>query len=691
MSAAPKHILLRVYFLFGCFILFGLVILMRVAALQLHGQYWSQKQIEEKVFFKKIVADRGSIMAEDGTIFAVSLPYYRLAMDPSILDTTLVPAFQDSLMQLSILLAEKFDPNKDTLQYFNRIHGAMIRGDRHVYLTRQEIPFQELEEISKWPILNMGRYKGGFIPEKIHNKRFYPFNELAQITLGRLVDDTVGVRGLEHTWNNQLRGRDGYILAQKTAGDSYIPLDKFGDETSIDGYDVVTTLDVTYQDIVYRALKEGVDHNHAKYGTAILIEVETGKIKALANYPEDYNYGVATLIEPGSTFKIASATALVEDGFIDMCDTVHTGNGKITYEDREITDSHSFGSIPFISVIANSSNVGVSKTVNEYYSQNPNQFLAHMDRFGFGSTCITQISGEPEPVLIRPGNPLWNPTTLPSMSIGYTVQVTALQMATFYNALANNGKMMRPWLVKTISDNSRPIASFGPEVINERICSPATAGRITEMMEAVTEYGTAASVFRKLPFRVAGKTGTARKAVNGSYQNLHRASFGGFFPAEKPRYTLFIVVDEPQGNISGGIVSAPIFRRIAEEIYVRDPALGKPADEIHRKPSGLPAGGMVYAPSAKVVYDNLHLATSEMPAANWMRTNSNGHQINLSPIEDPKKVVPNVRGMSARDATYLLENLGLQVDLKGSGKVRQQSLSPGYRVQSRKKIVLYLG
>jgi cell division protein FtsI (penicillin-binding protein 3) len=691
MNSVPQHILKRVYFLFAFFLVFGLAIFIRVMAIQFNRAHWAQKEIEEKVFFKKVVADRGSILSSDGTLMAVSLPYFRLAMDVTILDTTQIPGFRDSLMALSILLAERFDPAKDTLQYFNRISKAIAEKDRHIYLTRQEVPFQDLEEISKWPILNLGRYKGGFIPEKIHNKRFYPFGELGQITLGRLMDDTVGVRGLEHTWNEQLRGRDGYVLAQKTVGDSYIPLDKFGDETSTDGYDLLTTIDVVYQDIVYRALKEGVEKNSAKYGTAILLETETGAIKALANYPENFNYGMATLIEPGSTFKIAAAMALLEDGFVDLCDTVDTGNGKIKYEDREITDVHPMGAIPFITVIAQSSNVGVSKMVYDTYKDNPGQFISHIDRFGFNAPMLKQLSGEPAPVIIRPDNAFWNSTTLPSMSIGYTIQVTPLQMAAFYNAIANKGNLLRPWLVKEVSENSRPISTYGPESINERICSPATASRLVEMMEAVAEYGTAKDVFRKTPFRVAGKTGTARKTVNGQYQNLHSASFGGFFPAEKPRYTLFIVVDEPAGNIYGGSVSAPIFKRIAEEIYVRDPALGKPAEDVHRNPPSLPAGGMVYTPSARTVYGKLGITTSTLPESNWVRTQSNGHQVNLKPMDDPEKAIPNLRGMTARDAMYLLENMGLIVDLKGNGRVRQQSLRPGHRARPNQKIVLYLG
>ncbi|MEO0472719.1 MAG: hypothetical protein AAF206_24100, partial [Bacteroidota bacterium] len=249
MKQVSNDILKRVYILFGLFLLFGLAILLRVSNLQVNHDKWVQREIEEKVFFKRMVADRGNILAEDGTIMATSIPFYKLAMDPTQIDTNQWLQFNDSLMALSIELAHYFDPEvKDTLRYYNRIRQAMLEDDRHIYLTRKKVNFRELEEIRTWPILNRGRYHGGFLVEKFDNERFYPMGNLAKVTLGILRDDTVGIRGIEASYNQELRGRDGYILAQKVIGNSYVPLDQFGEEAALDGYDIRTTLDVDMQD-----------------------------------------------------------------------------------------------------------------------------------------------------------------------------------------------------------------------------------------------------------------------------------------------------------------------------------------------------------------------------------------------------------------------------------------------------------
>lgn len=700
MAKVSNHILRRVYVLFGFFVLLSGLIVLRILALQFNKSTWVQKQIEEKVSFRKVMADRGNILAEDGTILATSLPFYRVSMDPTVLDTTQWESFSDSLYQLSLNFARYAeaesprDTTVDTLAVYRAVRQAMAEGDRHLFLSRKKLNFKEMEQVQTWPIINRGRFQGGLVVEKFNNERYYPMEDLARITLGRIVDDTVAIRGIEYSFNQHLRGRDGYQLVQKVVGGSFVPLDRYGHDGAVDGYDVTTTLDVDMQEVVERALARGVERNYAKYGVAILIEVGTGKIKAIANYPETYNHAIATSIEPGSTFKTASATALIEDGIVNGDSLIDTGEGKIMYDDKEVTDNgHVWGEISFERVFAHSSNVGVSKTVFEAYDSLPDRYMQHLRNFGFFNLANLQIEGEPQPRIITPEDDEWTIATLPSLSYGYSLEVTPLQMATFYNGIANYGKLMRPWLVQEVRNNSKIVEQYGPEVINPQMCSPQTAEQVHRLMRAVVEYGTADDAFRGMPFPVAGKTGTARKTKVGvGYIRKYRASFGGFFPADKPRFTLYVMVDEPDGGVSsGGSVAAPIFRDIAEQVYRMDQELARPPQRPDGKPVEKPEPRAVYAQSAQVIFEELDIPRGSAPEAEWLRGESNGHQVNFDNLHPEPDRIPDLRGMTGRDALRLLESLGLDVTIQGTGRVRRQSLLPGYKYSPDSKIMLFLG
>jgi cell division protein FtsI (penicillin-binding protein 3) len=692
VAKVSNTILIRVYLLFGLFVLFGGLIMLRVSQLQVQRDLWVQKEIDEQVYFHRVVANRGNILAEDGSIMATSLPFYRIAMDVTVVDTAAFENFRDSLLLLSARFANYFDPvEKDTLSYFGKVMTAIAEHDRHVYLSRKPVNFKELEMIQEWPILNGGRYKGGLVIEKLHNKRYFPYGELAQITLGRLVNDTMGIRGIEHSFNTELRGEDGFILAQKIAGSTYIPLDNFGEDESIDGMDVHTTIDVDLQDVVEKALREAVIHHKAKFGTAILLEAATGQIKALANYPETYNYAIATQIEPGSTFKLASAVAALEEHVIGMDDTVDTGNGIIQYEDKQITDSYGYGKLPFRDVFAKSSNVGVSKVIYEGFARDPKRFLSYIEKFGFYSQANTQIQGEPKPVVITPGSKHWNGTTLPSMAIGYSIRLTPIEIVSFYNAIANGGKLMQPYIVRQVTNGSKVVREFEPVVLRERICSEETVEMVHELLKGVVQHGTARNI-RDSKIPLAGKTGTARKAVNGKYRDLHQASFAGFFPADNPRYTCYVMLDEPSsGQIYGAQVAAPVFKQIAEEIYAMDMRLSEPIEKKTTEPVKRPAPKVVFAQAAHKVFKEFGIETSRLPEEEWVRTRTTGHQINYEKLDLKEGTIPDVRGMSARDAMHLLEESGLQVRLRGSGKVKRQSLLPGYRIGKNTSVTLFLG
>lgn len=688
-----NSILSRVYILFGLFIIIAIVVMGRVAALQLNKGYWAKQEVESRVFFKKVVADRGNILAEDGTILATSLPFYRLALDASVLDTLTYAGYRDSVFVLACNLAHKFGGDEaDTLTYYNRLVDAITTSDRHVYLTRKLLSFKELEEVQQWPILRLSRYEGGFIPEKIHNKRHYPYNEMGRITLGRMVDDTVGIRGIEASFNTTLRGRDGYVLAQKIRGGGAMPLDQYGMQEAENGNDIQTTLDVNIQDMVSRALERGVNLHQAKSGTAILLETRTGKIKAMANYPETYNHGVAYLYEPGSTFKLFSAIALLEDSLINVCDTIDTGEGELEIDDKKITDVGKYGKLTFERVFAKSSNVGMAKAVMDAYDfpKGADRFIYQLERLGLDGPANKQLEGEPAPIFYRPEDKAyWTLASLPSMAIGYSVQVTPLQMATAFNTVANQGKRMRPWLIKEIRQDAKVIQSFGPEEVEGGQLKQSTVDRMREMMQMVVTNGTARNL-RDASVHIAGKTGTARKTQGGRYVKKYSASFGGFFPAEDPAYTLFVMVDEPTGRYYGGDVAAPIFKEIAESIYRYDWQLAKPQPKKNTEPVKAATPRTLYTEHAQKVYKALAIETTQLPQTPYCRTSTNGHQVNYRAMEAPETTIPNVKGMSARDALSLLENMGVSVILKGYGRVNRQSLLPGYRIGSGTKIVLYL-
>lgn len=699
-KSVSNRILFRVYMLFAVFVLLGFVLVSRIFYLQLNSQQWDKIDKEERFSLQRISADRGNILSENGTILATSLPFYKIALDPGIIDTTKFVNFNDSLKVLShnlYHLIGRFEGERDTslhmdsLFYYKRVREAMKLKSRHVYVVRRILNYKEYKTAITFPVLNKTRKDGGgIIVEKFNNKRFYPYGEMGRVTLGTLNNDSAGIRGIEYSCNEYLQGKDGYFMAHKIAGNHYIPIDDFSKADSEDGYDVVTTIDEDLQDIVERALEKGVLGNHAKWGTAILMEVKTGKIKAIANYPEKYNHAIAELIEPGSTFKLASALAALEAHVVTPDDSLDTGEGMVVFGDKEIKDDHPIGKVPYRTVFAKSSNVGISLTTVKGFEKQPERFIEYLDNFGFKESVIQQFKGEPQPVLTRPGTPLWSGTSLPSMSIGYSVLITPLQLLTFYNAVANQGKYIKPYILSKVIDNSLIIKDLVPKPYTRQICSHANASKAREMMEGVVEYGTAKEI-NGTPFKIAGKTGTARKSINGQYVSRYRASFAGFFPSDKPVYSLIVVVDEPAGgSIYGADVAAPVFKEIAEKVYTLDREVLGTLEKISPEPITNPAPKIMRASVAREIYTEMGIETSGVPESEWIASKGNdGHQISFRTF-GPAGIMPDMRGMSARDALNLLEQMKVKVSLSGVGKVRRQSLAPGAKLFNGSTVSLYL-
>lgn len=697
MNKVSDNILKRVYLLFGAFIFFGILVCIKIMYLQWGlGDYYEERKKRDRVYERTVLADRGSILADDGSVLATTLPFFRIAIDATQLDDKNFHSFPDSLKALSTAMAQQFGEEDEelTAEHFEKIIlDARRNRDRHTYLLpyRRLLTINELKRVKAMPIFQQGRFKGGLIVEKVNNSRFYPLENLAKITLGRMHNDTMGSRGIEFSFNQHLRGRDGRMLVQRVSGGVEVPLNYVYEVEAQDGLDIKTTLNVNIQDVTDAALRRTVLKNKAKRGVAIVMEVATGEIKAIANYPESYNLGVATQLEMGSTFKMASALALIESSGISLKDTVDVGNGTLAYSDRTMRDEYISGKITFQEAMERSSNVGISKLVTAHYKLNPRKYYEQLDQLGITRRVGFQLQGEPSPRLIRPGSKDYNSTTLPWLSIGYNALFTPLQMLTFYNGLANKGKMLQPILVKEIRDKTRVVQSYEAKVLNEKMCSDETLQKLHTMMEGVVRRGTAKKL-KQSSVRIAGKTGTARKLKHGAYLKTYVASFAGYFPADNPRYSCIVLIDEPQENeYYGGDVAAPVVLEIAENLLSTSLKRQEWGSFIMTLPSRhKPVSRAVNKRDANLVYQTLGIETVYNPSSEYVRTMSSKKGVALLAYKTSSRKVPDVRGMGTKDALALLENQGLQVALRGHGRVYKQSLTPGARVLRNQVIVLDL-
>jgi cell division protein FtsI (penicillin-binding protein 3) len=692
---APSHIVKRVYILMGGFVLAAVLVVARMLILQYgQGDYWASMQQKDRIYPKKVLAARGSILADDGSVLAATMPFYRVGLDVTVINPRDYPNFRDSLVLLSEQLAEHFGDGQFDTDYFQqRIQRAMDEQDRHIYLLpyNRLLNYQEMVLLRSFPVFNKGRFKGGLVIESITNQRFYPFQQMARITLGLMRDDTMGFKGIEFAYNGHLRGKDGRRMVQQIAGGVELPLYDFQEVEAQDGYDLVTTLNINFQDVVSSALRTAVQRHKALGGVAILMEVKTGKIKAIANYPETYNLAVAKQYEMGSLFKIPAAMAAIEDRYVRPEDTIETGEGYIQWYDQALRDEKGYGNITFREAFAHSSNVAMSKVVVGGYKAHPQKLFDRLEQFGLTQASGISLEGEPTPYYVRPGNKYWNGTTLPWMSIGYTMKLTPLQMLTYVNAIANDGRMMRPMLVSEIRNNAEVVEQFSPEVLRERICSPSTLKHVRNLMEAVVESGTAKNI-RNAQYTIAGKTGTSKKLIGGKYQNQYLSSFVGYFPAENPTYSCIVLIDEPAaGEYYASQVAAPVFRMIADNLYsieLSKQSSGSAPDA--GDPTDFPFVTVAHRTDAQVFYQSLQLPIENHPQAELVRIERTETGIRLHPYALKRAVMPNVVGMSAKNALALLENQGVKVRLIGHGKVVKQSLKPGTGLESHTRVELTL-
>lgn len=689
------EIFIRAHLAFWLLALSSLAIIYRVFYIQqIDGDYWRKRGNEKQLTLKEIPATRGNIYAEDGqSLLATSLPSYRLIFDPLAADKEL---FYEKIDSLALLLSHEYQ-DKSAADYKSQLVSARRTGRiRYMLLNTKWLKFRSVKRMKKWPIFREGRFKGGaiFIKEE---RRDYPFKLLARRTLG-YTDLKGGATGLEFSFNHFMAGTSGFSLVKMLKDGSYRPV--YDESLPVDGADVVTTLDINIQDVAEAALEKALLHHKAKSGCVILMEVSTGKIKALVNlgpdgnggYLEDFNYAVAERREPGSTMKLCSYLALFEEDKIEPDDSVNTKNGELKLYDRRVLDTKEggYGKISFKDAFAKSSNVAIAQTLDEHFKNDKSKYLAYLDQFGLSQDLGFQLSGYAKPNVKSLDDKSWSLTTLPWMSMGYELEVSPLQTLSVYNAIANEGKMVRPYLVDRIMQGSKTIESFETEVIRKEICSDGSREKMLSLLEAVVESGTAVNV-KHADYRIAGKTGTAQKLINGRYTQKYYTSFCGFFPADKPKYSCIVVIDEPMGPQQyAAEVSAPVFKEIADKIYSLD--LEIHPEEIEKQASpqeGLPLIQAGLGSELKTLCDKLGISAYGEKTG-FVRASRSNASVKLSPMVAAKGTVPPVQGMTLRDALFVLENKGYRVSWSGNGRVQNQSPKAYTPYGSKKTVYLNL-
>jgi cell division protein FtsI (penicillin-binding protein 3) len=682
-------------------IAFVLVVVWRIGDIQfVEGGMWREMAEEIGLDYKTIKATRGSIYANGNDLLATSLPFYKVSFDPSLADDK---TFKSGIDSLSRFLSNFFQDQSSAV-YRKRISEARQSRKRFMVINNDLINYQQKQLMESWPIFRQGRMIGGVIFDKV-DERHRPFKTLAQRTIGYVKDDNVGV-GIEMSYNDWLSGQDGKGLYQKVAGGNWKPLNAASDVKPHDGYDVYTTIDINIQDVAQNALLKALMTYQANYGCVVLMDVKTGEIRAMSNltrtsngtYIEDYNYAVQGTNDPGSTFKLASMLALLEEDKIELTDSVDTGNGTYVFADRTMEDASAdkggYGKLTVQEVFEKSSNVGVSKLVEQYFGQNPQKFIDVIKATGFGQPLDFQMMGEAVPYIKNADDKTWSKVSLPWMSVGYETSITPLQTLAFYNAVANDGKMIQPIIVKSIKDGNQVVEEFEAKTLERRIASKSTIEKLKIMLEGVVERGTAKNIKNDY-YKIAGKTGTAQKLINGRYyKQKYYASFAGYFPAEEPLYSCIVVIDDPSGwNRFGGDVSAPVFKEIADMIYSLDLGL----HDTFKKEFLAGEGTFPVIRAGK--YDELNSLLNTFGISNhldkenveWVRAGVNNNAIAWRANHSEGNIVPNVQGMTLKDALYLLENKGLKVSVTGTGRVLRQSVGPGNRISQGERISIELG
>ena len=658
--------------------------------------------------YRDIAAVRGNIFDINGNLLATSLPYYEIAIDPNA-DGLTENIFNNGVDSLAHALSALF-VDKTKSEYKRLLTNARKDTLRFLIL-QKEISYKQLQKVKKFPLLRRGKYKGGFIITQ-RSKRELPFRLLAERTIGYYNENSNVSIGLEGAFNHDLKGIGGKRLMRKVTGGVEMPVNDENEIEPQDGFDLISTIDINIQDVAENALMEKLIENKADHGCVILMEVKTGEIRAMVNlsrkdsstYLESYNWAIGAATEPGSTFKLISLMAGIEDGYISLDEIVDLENGETSFYGTPMKDSHApkKNKLTVREVFEQSSNVGISKIISKYYSKDPQKFVDRICKMGINTPLGLSIAGETKPKVKNTKSQDWSGISLPFMSIGYETLLTPLQILTFYNAVANDGIMMKPVFAREMRKRGNTVKKFEPEQLSTTpICSKQTIAKAKELLESVVKNGTGKSLSSEI-FQIAGKTGTAQIAKSGKgYGSVgnrtYQASFVGYFPADKPKYTCIVMVSAPSaGEYYGALVAGPIFKDVAYKVY-------STSLEIHKQINGPTQNFLSIVPSTKTgmqkdvktIYDELTINCKSANADyKWLKPVPKDSTFEF--LQDKTQtdlesgLVPELTGMNLKDVLYLLENSGFHVKIVGSGSVKSQSLAAGTKFTKGLHITLVL-
>ena len=667
MAVEDKNISYRIYLVAFFIFLMAIAITVKLTNIQwVEGDYYRKLAKERTVRTFVIPANKGNIYSADGSLLATSIPNYTIrfdAMAPKEED------FEKNVKPLSDELSKLL--GKSSSSYQSLLRKARANKNRYTFLAK-DLSYTEFAKIKSFPLFNKGANKGGIIVEQ-QTVREHPIGKIAERTIGyERIDEKGQLKrvGIEGAFGKYLNGKDGKVLKQKIAKGQWKPIRDVNEVDPQDGYDVISTIDVYIQDIAHHALLKQLEEYKAEHGCVVVMETKTGKVKAISNlgrdkksgnYYETINYAVAESHEPGSTFKLVDMIALLDDNKVDTSKVYDSRGGVITYRGDKVRDSHEggYGKISLGKGFEVSSNTILVQAVYENYKNNPQEFIDRISKLGLDRPLGLPFQGEGKPTVHKPGDKSWNANTLPWMAYGYSVAMTPLQTLTLYNAVANNGEMVKPQFVSEIKEWNKTIKKYDKQVINPKICSDETIKKLKSLLTNVVKRGTGAKLYSK-DFSMAGKTGTAEAnyGKNGGNDHHYISSFVGFFPAENPKYSCIVVVHEPNtslNNYYGADVAGPVFKRIAQKIFTDAPSTNE-IKNLDKK-----------------------IAKQE-----------NKYQEYYTKAQNVKSKIPNLKGMSGMDAVALLGNLGVKVTVKGVGKVKKQSIEAGQPIIKNSTIILEL-
>ena len=684
-----RDILWRVYLSYilvvlACVAIFGKAIYIQ----QVQGTHWRSMSDSLHQKLDEIEAERGTIYSEDGQMLSTSIPQFDIYIDFRVeaLREKNGQRFRENLDSLSESLADLFEDM--SAGEYKALLQEGYRNEEGYFPLKKKISFREYEALRRFPLFKLGRYKSGMIANE-KTIRLNPYQMLAFRTIG-LARDSNKV-GLEMTYDSILKGRNGKQFVRKIAGGVSVPVDDTYEIEPETGKDIVSTIDVFIQDITENALMKMMIKNEAQNGCAIVMEVKTGKIKAIANlgkrsdgtYWEDFNYAISPT-EPGSTFKLATMLALLEDKKISLNQMITLEHGAWKIAGQTVYDSevHKENDVTVQHAFELSSNVAMAKMAAMHYSDNPNQFIKHLKKMRMDTVSGIDLRGERKPVIYKPGGRFWGPTTLPWMAFGYNLSVSPLQTTVLYNAIANNGRMMKPYLVSAVKEEGILLKQFEPVITDEAVCSQQTLQQLKACLEGVCTAGTATALFKNAAYKVAGKTGTALVADGnrGYADKIYQSSFAGYFPAENPQYTCVVIIKNKAHApvYYGAAVAGPVFKEIADRLYSTYIRQTNTASVEKKKDSSV----FSFAGNKRdIAFVNsklrLPFIDSTTRLDEWTEMKGKDAVVTLNRKSIEKNTMPELKGMGLKDVVYLCENMGLKVNVSGKGKVAEQSVPPG--------------